>query len=437
MSGAAAIWAVGELVTRKDKYRQLAPRTLLYTGLQADDDTLIDEVLVAKFVAPNSFTGDDMVEIYCHGSQFILQTVINRLLQLGVSAAEPGEFTRRAFLNGKSDLSQAEAVADLIASNSAEAHRMAMNQLKGGISSEIKTLRDKMLELVSLMELELDFADEDVEFVDRSRIKSLIVRMLDRITGLIASFRYGNAVKTGVQVAIVGMPNTGKSTLLNTLLCESRAIVSSVAGTTRDTIEETFVADGISFRLIDTAGIRAAKDEIEELGIRRSFEKIEKAQIVILLLSVDNIPKQNAEIVDQIRLYVSDNQYLIVAMNKIDLCPAVAFTPALPSGVGYVEISAKTGLHVDVLSSMLTRHVRSMKVAVGDTIITSARHLEALQATKTALQRAANSLNDNTLSSEFISQDIREAMYFLGEITGQITNDEVLGAIFSKFCIGK
>ena len=431
ISGKDSFSVVGEMVVRHEAYRNCEPRRMLYTGITDENGKLLDEVMLAKFASPSSFTGEDMVEIYCHGSEYIEQQIISALLHFGATLARPGEFTQRAFLNGKMDLSQSEAVADLISSSTAEAHRVAMSQLKGQVSTKISELRLKMLELTSLLELELDFSEEDVEFADRSRLVALIDEICSEIDRLTASFEYGNAVKSGVPVAIVGEPNAGKSTLLNALLHDDRAIVSPVAGTTRDTIEEEFIVDGIKFRLIDTAGIRKAGNEIEELGIKRTFEKLKSARIVILVLDALAHKDVNNQIYNSVSNELSDNSKLIVALNKMDLCDCQC-----DDTDNKVYISALTGKNIDRLCRMLVDYVKSLKPEATDVIITNMRHVSALRTTKSLLLSAKDSISTG-VPSDFIAQDLREANYHLGEITGAISTDEVLGSIFSKFCIGK
>jgi tRNA modification GTPase len=376
-----------------------------------------------------------MVEIYCHGSQYIQKELLNLLIDNGASIAQPGEFTKRAFFNGKMDLSQSEAVADIISSDSSESHRIAISQMKGSVSSEIRILREKMIDLTALMELELDFGEEDVEFADRSSILALISEMQNRIKSLISSFRYGNAIKSGVPVVIAGEPNTGKSTLLNALLNEERAIVSAIPGTTRDTIEEELILDGIKFRIIDTAGIRNSSDEIEEIGIKRSFEKIDKAQLILLIIEANQPVSESVNIINEIKSKLRDDQHLIIVINKIDLLKNQSDLE-LFLNENQIAISAATKQNIDLLCNKMTDYIKSLKVGSNDVIISSARHVESLIATSASLDLAVKALNNN-LSGDFVSQDLREAMHFLGEITGQVNNEEVLGAIFARFCIGK
>lgn len=434
LSGENSFEIVSKIISDKNKFNKSDYKYLTFTQIKNSDNEILDEVLLAKFNAPYSFTGENMVEIYCHGSEYIQKEILHLLIKAGANVAQPGEFTKRAFLNGKMDLSQSEAIADIISSNSVESHRIAINQMKGNVSSEINRLRDKMIELVSLMELELDFGEEDVEFADRTKILEIIDLLQIKINGLIASFKYGNAIKSGVPIAIIGEPNVGKSTLLNALLNEDRAIVSSIPGTTRDTIEEELIINGIKFRIIDTAGIREAGDEIEKIGIKRTYEKIDKSQIIILMLDANSSKEKHNEFINLIMPYISEDKYLIIAINKVD--EVIDFNnKEFDNTLNTIFISAKENIDIDTLCNMLTEYVRSLKTDT-DVIISSARHIDALNSTENALDRAKESLNSE-ISGDFVSQDIREAMYFLGEITGQINNEEVLGAIFSKFCIGK
>ena len=432
ISGRDSFSVVENLVVRRDAFRSVEPRKMLYTSICDERGVQLDEVMVAKFVAPSSFTGEDMVEIYCHGSEYIEQQIVATLVHFGAVLARPGEFTQRAFLNGKMDLSQSEAVADLISSSTAESHRVALSQLKGKVSSKIAEMRARMLELTALLELELDFSEEDVEFADRTKLVNLIDDICTETDVLISSFKYGNAVKSGVPVAIVGEPNAGKSTLLNALLHEDRAIVSSEAGTTRDTVEEEFVLDGIKFRFIDTAGIREAGSEVEELGIRRTYERLKSARIVLLVLDTSAPKGHNDSIVGSIRNEIDAETKLFLVFNKSDLIDVESIIDNADS----VCISALNGTNVDSLCSMLVQYVKSLKPEISDVIITNLRHVSSLETTRSLLVSAKKSICDG-IPSDFIAQDLREANYHLGEITGAISTDEVLGNIFSKFCIGK
>ncbi|MDD3685180.1 MAG: tRNA uridine-5-carboxymethylaminomethyl(34) synthesis GTPase MnmE [Bacteroidales bacterium] len=435
LSGNNAHSILASVTSSPDKFTKLEPYKAFYTKIIANNSQIIDDVIVLKFSAPASFTGEDMAEIYCHGSVYVQKEIMNLLIEKGANTALPGEFTKRAFLNGKMDLSQSEAVADIISSNSAESHRIAVNQLKGGISNEINVLRSRMIDLTALMELELDFGEEDVEFADRTQILNLIGEIKQRVNQLIESFRYGNAIKNGVPVAIVGEPNTGKSTLLNALLNDERAIVSAIPGTTRDTIEEEIMISGIRFRIIDTAGLRQGGDEIEEIGIQRSFDKIQSSQLILLVVDVNQTDVEAAKIVDQISDKLEETQKLMIVFNKSDISSKASENNEF-KGFESVCISAKERVNLDILRNKMTNWVNSLKTGSGDVIISSVRHTEMLNKSYIALERAADALNSG-LSGDLVSQDLREAMHYLGEITGQVSNEEVLGAIFAKFCIGK
>ncbi|MFN0203787.1 MAG: tRNA uridine-5-carboxymethylaminomethyl(34) synthesis GTPase MnmE [Bacteroidia bacterium] len=406
---------------------------------------IIDEVLISIFRAPHSFTKEDVVEISCHGSPFIMEKVLNLLLENGAELAQAGEFTQRAFLNGAMDLAQAEAVADLIASETAAAHKVAMRQLKGGFSSELKELREKLLNFVSLIELELDFAEEDVEFADRTQLTRLIEQILAKIAQLIASFRLGNAIKKGVPVAIVGKPNAGKSTLLNALLGEEKAIVSPIAGTTRDVIEDSININGILFRFMDTAGLRETEDFVEKIGVERALEKMKEAQIILYLANAslfwfDEDKEEESiwhadKVVQEHQALLPDAKFIIVG-NKNDLrIEQDAVLWDKPSDL--VMLSAKNTQDVERLKQKLydsvleTRHLN-----LETTIITNTRHVEALRQAQTALQTVLEGITQG-LSSDLVSIDIRTALHHIGSITGEINTEEILGNIFSKFCIGK
>ncbi len=394
---------------------------------------IIDDVLVSIFKSPHSYTGENSVEISCHGSVHIQQKILELLLKKGARLADPGEFTLRAFLNGKLDLSQAEAVADLIASSSDASHRIAIQQIRGGFSNEISNLRNQLVDFISLIELELDFSDEDVEFADRKQLEDLITEIKIHVSKLIKSFKLGNVIKNGIPVAIIGEPNVGKSTLLNLLLNEEKAIVSDIAGTTRDAIEDIISIGGISFRFIDTAGIRETTDTIENLGIKRTFEKIEKAEIVLLMLDAKD---KNAEqkIIDI--KSKTENKQLIVVVNKIDKVRELSDTLKVPDNLITIKISAKYKNNTNQLIEELLKSVNYSSINKGDTIITNARHYEALQKAHISILRVIEGL-ENQISGDFLAQDIREIMQYLGEISGEITDNEVLGNIFEKFCIGK
>jgi tRNA modification GTPase len=393
----------------------------------------LDEVLATLFDHGKSFTGEESVELACHGSPYIQQLLLQRLVELGCRFAEPGEFTKRAFLNGRLDLSQAEAVADLIAAQSKQAHQVALQQLRGRFSSELQQLREQLINFAALIELELDFAEEDVEFADRSSLKQLVASVLQMVRRLAASFELGNAIKQGVPVAIVGAPNTGKSTLLNQLLGEERAIVSDIAGTTRDVIEEVLNIEGIQFRLIDTAGIRETTETIEALGIERSQQKIEQAKIVLCLADSGNLTNlQETQEWVQSLFALHPDKHILLIQNKADLTTAPHLNPE-----EVLQISALTGTGISELKEKLVKLVLGDFSIQDETIVSNARHHAALQLTAAALDRAQAGLDGQT-TADFIAMDIREAMRQLGQITGQIDVDtDILGTIFSKFCIGK
>lgn len=405
----------------------------VHFGTLADGDRLLDEVLVTLFRAPRSYTGEDMVEISCHGSSYITREVLSLLVRRGATPASAGEFTRRAFLNGKLDLSQAEAVADLIASESSAAHRIALNQMRGGYATELAGLREKLLHITSLLELELDFSEEDVEFADRSELSVLLNDIHTRCSTLAGSFRMGNALKNGVPVAIAGAPNAGKSTLLNALLGEERAIVSDIPGTTRDFIEESLTLEGIRFRFIDTAGLRHTDDTVEALGIERARERIKRASVVLLLIS-EAISADEA--LKQIQsLNLTAEQHLIVLLNKHDLWNTMPLTEALQSRFDILSISARSGEGLDTLQRLLVNSVAD-NMDEDSLIVSNVRHYEALLHACEALDRAQQGLQ-NGLPSDLVSEEVRQVLYHLGTITGEITTDDILGNIFSKFCVGK
>ena len=463
----------GESLSETEGYR------LRYGTICADDGSVLDNVIVSVFRAPHSYTGENSVEISCHASRFIVNEVLELLVNAGARIAAPGEFTRRAFVNGKMDLAQAEAVADVIASQSAAAHRVAMNQLKGGFSSELKTLREKLLTMTSLLELELDFSEEDVEFASRSELGSLVEETLTHIVRLTDSFSRGNAIKNGVPVAIVGATNTGKSTLLNALLGEERAIVSDIAGTTRDTIEETLNLGGVMFRFIDTAGIRETDELVEKIGIERTFKKLNEASIVLGMTDLsrgeDSVLADAEYIWSKVNACGTGREFLLL-VNKCDVDGIESVKAG--SGAGYVgtgseagcvetgsgagcagkagkmarieaalrekgivtkmiPISAKTGSGLPELTEALAEIGRRITGDTDETLVTNIRHYEALSRAATALGRVRDGLKVATLPPDLIAQDLREALYHLGEIVGEISTDEVLGNIFRKFCIGK
>lgn len=436
------IGAIGVIrVSGKDCLKLISPvfsknieqkdsHTLHFGTVRSKNGELIDEVLISIFHEGKSFTGEESAEISCHGSNYIIQQIISVLLEQGCRMAEPGEFTMRAFMNGKMDLSQAEAVADLIASESKKAHEIALNQLRGNFSSELNGLREQLIHFASLVELELDFSEEDVEFADRTELLALVTHVLQVVTQLEQSFELGNAIKNGVPVAIVGAPNTGKSTLLNQLLQEDRAIVSNIAGTTRDVIEETLNIDGILFRLIDTAGIRDNAEEIEAMGIERSKQKIEQAKLVLCMAdaSVENSLTEVRQWKEEL-LTTFPNKRILLLLNKTDISEATLQADE-------IAISAKEGKNIDALNKWMVDQITQGADLQNETIVSNVRHRDALTRTREALQQAKSGLETN-ITGDFVAMDIRQAMYHLGTITGNISEDDLLANIFSKFCIGK
>jgi tRNA modification GTPase len=397
------------------------------------DGSIVDEVLVSLYRAPHSYTGEDSTEISCHGSAYIMQRILKLLIEQGCRLAKPGEYTQRAFLNGKMDLSQAEAVADLIASTSSANHRLAMNQMRGGFSQKLTELRDELLKFTALIELELDFSDhEDVEFADRTELRQLANHIEQVIAHLVDSFHVGNAIKNGVPVAIIGETNAGKSTLLNALLGEERAIVSEISGTTRDVIEDTINIQGITFRFIDTAGIRQTTDAIETMGIERTFQKIDQASIILWLLDATCAVRQFNDLQAQILPHCKDKQ-LILVYNKEDLS---VNRPTPPSDCQHITISAKKGTHLDELRALLVESAHLPAITQADVIVTNARHYEALTHALDAIRRVQQGM-DLGVSGDFLAQDIRECIHHLSDIVGEVTTDDTLQFIFSHFCIGK
>lgn len=405
----------------------------VHLGNIVDGERIIDEVLATIFKNPNSYTGEDVVELSCHGSHYIQQEIIQLALREGCRMAGPGEFTLQAFLNGKLDLSQAEAVADLIASDSKASHQLAMQQMRGGFSSEIKKLREQLLDFASLIELELDFSEEDVEFADRQEFQKLISAIGILLKRLIDSFATGNVLKKGVPVTIVGRPNSGKSTLLNALLNEERAIVSNIAGTTRDTIEDEIHIGGINFRFIDTAGLRETTDEIEKIGVERAIEKLEKSAIYIYLFDVAQLTLEEVE--DDIKS-LSNTPMRIIVANKTDLANKEQIDMFIDSEFDIEFISAKEKNSLDLLHHKLLEKVEIDKLDSNQLLVTNSRHYDALVKSLAEIDKVQEGI-DNQLSGDLLAIDLRQAIYHLGEITGQVSNDELLGNIFSNFCIGK
>jgi len=425
-------------VSKNLKFKKLSDKAshTLHFGVIAHLDTVIDEVVVSLYKAPHSFTGEESVEISCHGSPFILQQVLALFLKNGCRMAEPGEFTMRAFLNGKMDLSQAEAVADLIASNSAVSHQVAMQQMRGGFSSKIKILREHLVNFASLIELELDFSEEDVEFADRSDLKKLIFQISNIILKLLESFEIGNVIKNGIPVAIVGKPNAGKSTLLNLLLDDDKAIVSEIPGTTRDVIEDEMVIDGVLFRFIDTAGIRTTTDIVEQMGVNKALEVIKKSAIVVYLFDSHELSGGDLKLeVEFMKKHINGSKLVLVA-NKIDVEGEEALRKEYSDFKELIYISAKEGKNIDALKHKLLELFDAKAVSATDTIVTNARHAESLRKALDALNKVTEGLNAK-VPGDLLALDIRYALDELGAITGQVTNDDLLGNIFSKFCIGK
>ncbi len=444
VSGPEAITITGRIFTPAKSGKLLSeqkPYTLTF-GRIYNGEEMIDEVLVSLFRAPHSYTGEDSTEITCHGSSYILQQVMQLLIKNGCRMAQPGEYTQRAFLNGKMDLSQAEAVTDLIASSSAATHRLALSQMRGGFSKELTTLREKLLNFTSMIELELDFSEEDVEFADRSALRRLADEIEEVIARLANSFSVGNVIKNGVPVAIIGETNAGKSTLLNVLLNEDKAIVSDIHGTTRDVIEDTVNIGGITFRFIDTAGIRETSDTIESLGIERTFQKLDQAEIVLWMIDSADAISQLTLLSDKI-LPRCEHKQLILVFNKVELINetqknelASQFSEHIGSEIESIFISAKQRLHTDELQQRLVAAAHLPTVTQNDVIVTNVRHYEALTRALDAIHRVQEGLDAN-ISGDFLSQDIRECIFHLSDIAGEVTNDMVLQNIFAHFCIGK
>ena len=450
VSGKDALTIADKVVRcRNGKIAEAEGYTIKFGTIHTSSGEILDEVLVSIFRAPRSYTGENSIEITCHASSYIASAIMDLLHEAGARAAEPGEFTQRAFLNGKMDLAQAEAVADVISSQNSAAHRIAFKQMKGGFSSELRSMRSELLELVSLMELELDFSEEEVEFADRSRLDSLLAESIAHVSRLADSFRLGNAIKNGVPVAIAGATNTGKSTLLNALLGEDRAIVSDIHGTTRDTIEETLNIDGILFRFIDTAGLRETTETVEKIGIERTFKKISEASIVLGMVDLTRDFESTCETVREIIGKVDFSiQNLVILLNKTDISEvnnnvttsnfivSELENKGVASNTPIIPISARTGAGISELRAHLASTQRNLLGDSDTTLVTNQRHVQALNDARTSLLRVREGLAAG-LPTDLAAQDIREAIYHIGSIVGEISTDEVLGNIFANFCIGK
>ncbi len=439
LSGENSIEVVDEIFFSKNPQKKLISQktNTVHLGILKDKNEIIDEVLVTIFRKPNSYTGENIVEISCHGSMFVQQKILQLIINQGVRLAKAGEFTLRSFLNGKMDLSQAEAVADIIAANSESMHKTALSQMRGGFTNEIKILRTQLLDFISLIELELDFSEEDVEFVNRKQLKTLLLDIQRVISKLLNSFAAGNVIKNGIPTAIIGDANVGKSTLLNALLNEEKAIVSDIAGTTRDAIEDSISLEGLTFRFIDTAGLRETNDKIENLGIQKTLQNIEKARIILYLLDATNFENGKQKLLPLLEQYF-DKKWIIV-VNKIDKIENFNFSifENFEKSVKTVFLSAKYRNGIENLIKILVETVNvDVKIAANEVVVTNIRHYEALSRAFESLNRALNGL-ETKIPTDFVSQDIREVLFYLGEITGEITTNEILGNIFAKFCIGK
>ncbi|WP_079736839.1 tRNA uridine-5-carboxymethylaminomethyl(34) synthesis GTPase MnmE [Polaribacter sp. KT 15] len=424
---------------KKDKTLVTQKTHTIHLGHIIENSIIIDEVLVSVFKNPNSYTGENVVEISCHGSSFIQQEIIQLFLKKGCRMADNGEFTMRAFLNGKMDLSQAEAVADVIASNSAASHQMAIQQMRGGITNELKNLRAQLLDFAALIELELDFSGEDVEFADRTKFKELVAKITFVLKRLIDSFSFGNAMKNGIPVAIIGEPNVGKSTLLNALLNEEKAIVSDIAGTTRDAIEDELIIDGVAFRFIDTAGIRETEDVVENIGIKKTYEKAENAQLIIFLIDSNKYAYSREDFLEEINTIKNrfPNKRLLVIANKIDTLSCHDSSILQSDIENLLLVSAKSKIGLETLKDELTSLVNIGALSNNETIVTNSRHFEALNNALSAINSVQQGI-DLEISTDLFSIDIRECLRYLGNITGEYDVDkDILGHIFSNFCIGK
>lgn len=436
VSGPDAFRIVGTLTSDAARFAELPANTAKLVALY-DGDALVDQVVAVKYAAPHSYDGDDMVELSCHGSPYIQKRLLELLLQRGCRLADRGEFTLRAFMNGKMDLPQAEAVADLISSQSESAHRLAVRQLKGGFSRKIGELREEFVRLAALLELELDFSEEDVEFADRRQLRQLLAHLREEVQRLTRSFHTGNALKNGVPVAIVGQPNVGKSTLLNALLDDDRAIVSDIPGTTRDTVEETLLVDGTLFRFIDTAGLRASDDVVESSGIERTLRAAANADVIFYLVDAATATPDSvgAELATLRRAVPLDGKQVLLVVNKVDAAPAPARLLPPEETMGEVRISAKGRQHLDGLRDTLTRYVAAYHVG-DDTLLTNARHYDLMLKIGDDIDRVERGLTTG-LPTDLVAEDVRGILDKLGQLTGAITTDDVLDTVFGKFCIGK
>jgi len=436
LSGEDAIKIVNKFFQSKFKNKDLTKvkSHTIHLGNITDSKNIIDEVLVSVFKNPHSYTGENVVEINCHGSVYIQQEILQLFIKNGVRNANPGEFTLRAFLNGKMDLSQAEAVADLISSNSAASHQVALQQMRGGFSTEIQNLRQQLLNFASLIELELDFAEEDVEFADRTEFKNLISKISNVLKRLIDSFALGNVLKNGIPVAIVGQPNVGKSTLLNALLNEEKAIVSEIAGTTRDAIEDEIIIEGVSYRFIDTAGIRQTEDIVESIGIKKTLSTIDKSQLVLHLIDASKIELLKERISDLEEKYPSKK--ILTIINKADLLSEEKITNLNLEFLNLIILSAKNKTGIHKLTTILTQLANKGALSNNETIVSNSRHFEALNNAYNSIKEVQKGIDTN-ISSDLFAIDIRQALFHLGEITGEVTTEDLLGNIFANFCIGK
>jgi len=432
VSGKNAVHLVNSVFSGKDLSKQ-ASHTIHFGTIRDEKGGIIDEVLVSVFHEPRSFTKENLVEISCHGSPYIVEQILQLLVRKGARMAEAGEFTKRAFLNGRFDLAQAEAVADLIASDSQAAHQIAINQMRGGFSKKIKELRQELIRFAALVELELDFAEEDVEFANRKQLKQFLQNVLAYINELLASFQFGNVLKSGIPTVIVGKPNAGKSTLLNALLNEEKAIVSDIAGTTRDSIEDEIVLEGIRFRFIDTAGLRETQDQIEAIGVERAKKKIQEASLILYIFDISCSQLSEIQEVEKELQELTKPYFLI--FNKIDKLAEteLAFFQNFKNSIC---IAAKEQKGIEVLQNALLSVVKDRKIKTGDIVINNLRHFEALSLTKKSLEKVLEDI-DTALTTDLLAMDIREAISHLGSIVGEVTNEDLLDYIFSKFCIGK